>query len=173
MLYICTSREEGKGHANLKGQSGTRFASRSYLVRFSFGSASVVVRCFFGPIESEQTPNNDRRTTEQRAHEKRPRSDEGGLNRTDAAHGRWRGRLGERDANSCHVCIVICCSSCGGGKQSNGKQGEENGVERIELLSVTVPEECIQVYENSYCRPISAQIDGVNCIWERGFEVNF
>ncbi|MBE6286957.1 MAG: DUF4221 domain-containing protein [Mediterranea massiliensis] len=60
------------------------------------------------------------------------------------------------------VCIGMCCSSCGGG--SNGKQVEENEVERIELFSVTVPEECIQVYENSYCRPISAQIDGTNCM---------
>ncbi len=48
MLYICTSREEGKGHANLKGMPGTRFASQSYLGRFSFGSASVFLRCFFG-----------------------------------------------------------------------------------------------------------------------------
>jgi len=40
----------------------------SLLVRSRFGVCSVFLRSFFGPIESEQTPNNDRRTTEQRAY---------------------------------------------------------------------------------------------------------
>ncbi len=58
-----------------------------------------------------------------------------------------------------YICILesILCA-CGGEK----KYKDNNVLERIENFSVDVTEDCIQIYENSYCRPTTAQIEGTD-----------
>ncbi len=72
-LYICASPRGKQRPRFPQGDAGypLRFSAvpDSLLVRSRFGVSSVVLRSLFGPIESEETPNKHRRTTEQRAHE--------------------------------------------------------------------------------------------------------
>lgn len=51
--------------------------------------------------------------------------------------------------------------SCGSNKQQTA---EETMTDRIENFSVKVPESSIQIYEDSYSRPVAAIIDGVECM---------
>ena len=64
------------------------------------------------------------------------------------------------------VVACICTSiiyACGGGQKQNTSEKESNkDLERVENISVDVTDDCIQVYENSFCRATTANIDGVD-----------
>ena len=64
------------------------------------------------------------------------------------------------------VVACICTSiiyACGGGQKQNTSEKESNkDLERVGNISVDVTDDCIQVYENSFCRATTANIDGVD-----------
>ena len=62
------------------------------------------------------------------------------------------------------IAVSLCGTlfgSCGSNKQQTA---EETMTDRIENFSVKVPENSIQIYENSDCRAIAATIDGRECM---------
>lgn len=60
------------------------------------------------------------------------------------------------------ICAGVFCA-CGGGRKSNTSVKEsDEGLIRMENFSVDVKEDCIQVYENSFCRATTAKIDGTD-----------
>ena len=62
------------------------------------------------------------------------------------------------------IAISLCGTlfgSCGSNKQ---KAAEDAITDRIENFSVKVPESSIQIYEDSYSRPVAAIIDGMKCM---------
>lgn len=62
--------------------------------------------------------------------------------------------------------ICICTSmfyACNSGQKQNSTEEESNkGLERVENISVNVSENCIQVYENSWCRTTTTPINGID-----------
>ena len=62
------------------------------------------------------------------------------------------------------IAVSLCGTlfgSCGSNKQQTA---EETMTDRIENFSVKVPESSIQIYEDSYSRPVAAIIDGMECM---------
>lgn len=60
------------------------------------------------------------------------------------------------------ICASMFCACGGGQKQDTAKKEGDKDLERVENVSVDVTEDCIQVYENSWCRATTTQINGTD-----------
>lgn len=60
------------------------------------------------------------------------------------------------------ICTSIIYACSGGQKQTTVEKENNKDLERMENISINVTEDCIQVYDNSWCRATTTQIDGVD-----------
>lgn len=59
-------------------------------------------------------------------------------------------------------CLIMLCACGNGQKQNTVEKESSKEQERIENISINVPEDCIQVYENSWCRITTTNINGAD-----------